>query len=104
MAEDADLPLPTSASQGPTAGNLLLPAGGWAPATEPPLSRAEEWASASQLAGLGRENEVLHSKLVRMSRALHAMASDLAAARSECRKQQQEIATLRAELARRALA
>jgi hypothetical protein len=51
-----------------------------------------------------RENEALQVKLVRVSRAIHGLVSDLAATRRECRRKQLEIESLRAENAALAVA
>ena len=53
--------------------------------------------SAARATALRVENENLLSKLSRLSRAIQGLASDLAASRRECRRQQLEIAALRSE-------
>ena len=53
--------------------------------------------SAQLAASLRAENDALAAKLSRVSRAIQGLASELAASRRECRRQQLEINALRAE-------
>ena len=53
--------------------------------------------SAQLAAALRAENDALGVKLSRVSRAIQGLASDLAASRRECRRQQLEIDALREE-------
>jgi len=66
----------------------------------PPVLAGFLAVAAERATSLRAENEMLHAKLARLSRAIHGLASDLAASRRECRRQQLEIAALRAEHAR----
>lgn len=69
------------------------------PAVAAERSRAKVARTAQRVSDLRRENEVLQVKLVRVSRAIHGLAADLAASRRDCRRKQVEIDSLRAELA-----
>lgn len=53
--------------------------------------------AAERSTSLRAENDSLHAKLSRLSHAIQGLASDLAASRRECRRQQLEIDALRAE-------